>query len=1100
MSFQTKDHNKTVFGIFLENSRFTYILIVSVIIFGIFSLFSLDIESNPEINQPIGIVQTFYPNSSAADVESSVTKILEQEIASLNGLKQISSNSSNNLSSITVTFESSADPKESLDSLREAVNNGASKIANDAEQPRVFELDFNSQSIVSLSITGDKSTIELTKLAEEISEKINKISGVSKTELSGNSEQFIQIELDPIRLEAYNLSIGQVINLINNTNINAPLGTIKKSSNEVNLRLIGKIEEIEQLKNLAIFGSTIHSSETSFITLSDIANIELAPETQKTLSLVGTKQTGSLNSVTINVFKSKGGNVINIVNRIDEEIAKISADFPDEIQIIKTNDNAFFIKTDITNLGSNGYQTMIIIFFTLLIFLTYREAFVAAIAVPIIFLMTFATIYFLGLTLNGLTIFSLILSLGLIVDTSIVIVEGIHDYKNQGDDSIEAAKKSLATYSLPLISGTLTTLAAFAPMLLVSGIVGEYIKTIPIVLCITLFCSLFVSFIFTPLLSSKILKKDKSSTKSKKEILIEKLKNFYEEILKKLLESSYLKKILTGVLAVLFILSMALPISGVLKAQLFPVTDVPFLYINLETPTGTSLEETKNLALPLTKYLNESEYVKNYVFNVGTLIDTSGIGGGTTIKSNYGHIIVNLIDDTSERPKSFEIASLIRDEFKNLENIEVSIVEISAGPPSSAPLDIKIIGNDLEILKEISFELKNKLENVEGLVNIKTDFDNQESELSINLDQEKLRYYGVSNQEIALMVQAYTNGINSGKVELTDDEYEIKIYLENSETKESNDLEFLPISTAKGHIPLAYLGTILDRDSIQFIPRIDQERSARVQAYTDEGLLFAEIKPMTDQIIADFDLAEGYRFDLGGEDADIQESFRDLFSSMFIAIILILVILVVQFNSFRQTLIILGTIPLAVIGIFPGLALLGLPLSFPAFLGVVMLAGIVVNDAIVLIDQINFNRANNMPLFESVLQGSTSRLVPIILTTITTTFGLLPLAISDEFWRGLGFSVIFGLTTASFLTLFVIPILYLKLYKKSDKSNKNIKDSILKKIIENKIDTKQKNNEVKEASLSNLVDNYYSQTTPPLLSFEDNTQDTNESQDKYRIE
>lgn len=1082
MSFQTKDHNNSIFGIFLNNTRFTYILMATVVIFGIFSLFSLDIESNPEINQPIGIVQTFYPNSSAADVESSVTKIIEQEISSLNSLKEISSNSSNNLSSITVTFESSADPKEALDSLREAVNNAAPKIANEAEQPRVFELDFNSQSIVSLSITGNKSSLELTKLAEDIAEKINKIPGVSKTELSGDSEQLIQIELDPIKLEAYNLSVGQIIGLLNNTNINAPLGSIKKSTNEVNLRLIGKIEQLDQLKNLAIYGNSLNNFETSFITLADVAYIELAPETRKTLSQVGDGKNKSLNSVTINVFKSKGGNIINIVNTIDAEIEKLSTSLPTGVNIIKTNDNAFFIKTDIANLGSNGYQTIIIIFFALLIFLTYREAFVAAIAVPVIFLMTFAIIYFLGLTLNGLTIFSLILSLGLIVDTSIVIVEGIHEYKNEGYDSIEAAKKSLATYSLPLVSGTLTTLAAFAPMLLVSGIVGEYIKTIPIVLCIVLFCSLFVSFIFTPLLSAKILKKEKSTTKNNKELFIEKLKLNYENSLNKLLKSSYLKKQLTFVLAVLFVLSMALPVTGVLKAQLFPVTDVPFLYINIETPTGTSIEQTSQLADPLKKYLDESSYIKNYVFNVGTLIDTSGIAGGTTVKSNYGHFIVNLIDDTNDRPKSFEIASEIRKEFALLNNLQVTIVEISAGPPSAAPLDIQIIGNDLETLKNISFELKNELEKIEGLVNIKTDFDNLESELSINLDQEKLRYYGVSNQEIALIIQAYTNGIDSGKVEFSDDEYEVKVYLDNSEIKDSSDLEFLPISTSKGNIPLAYLGTIQDKDSIQFILRTDQERSARVQAYTDEGLLFAEIKPITDKIINEFKLPDGYRFDLGGEDEDIQESFRDLFSSMFIAVILILIILVIQFNSFRQTLLILITIPLAVIGIFPGLALLGLPLSFPAFLGVVMLAGIVVNDAIVLIDQINYNKSQNIPLFESVINGATSRLVPIILTTVTTTFGLLPLAISDEFWRGLGFSVIFGLTTASFLTLFVIPMIYLRLYKKSETMVQvdDLNVATINKDIVIKDDEKELTTDNNEPSLSSLIENYTALNKPDI--------------------
>ncbi len=1041
MSFQTQDHSNSKFAVFLNNSRFTYLLLAAIVLMGAYALMDLDIESNPEINQPIGIVQTFYPNSSAVDVESSVTKPLEEEIAGLNQVKEIVSNSSNNLSSITVTFESSADPKEAIDSLREAVSNASGKLASDAETPRVIELDFNGQSILSLSVVGDADTLELTRIADEISDTINKIAGVSKTETAGDAEQLIQIELDPVRLESYNISVAEVINVLSSSNINAPLGAITQNTDEVNLRLIGKINQIEELQNLAIRGNNTEEV-ASFITLADIAYIELAPETQKTLSQVGDKSGEPKNSVTINVFKSKGGNIINIVNTIDAEILNLNADLPEGIKIIKTNDNAFFIKTDIANLGSNGYQTMIIIFLSLLVFLTYREAFVAAIAVPIIFLMTFAILYFTGQTLNGLTIFSLILSLGLIVDTSIVIVEGIHEYRNEGYSKIESAKKSLATYSIPLISGTLTTLAAFAPMLLVSGIVGEYIKTIPIVLSVTLFSSLFVSFVFTPLLGSQILKADDPNrTKTKKEELIGKLKSFYESILRTILSSFKLKKIIVIVLSVLFVLSMAMPITGVLKAQLFPVTDTPFLYINVEAPNGSSLDQTSDLASDLKSYLNDSAYVKNYVFNIGTQIDVSGTGGGTTIKSNYGHFIVNLVDDESARPKSFEIASEIRKKFENpsFESaLKITIAEVSAGPPTSSALDIQIIGNDLETLKQISFDLKEEFQQVTGLVNVKTDFDNLSDELSIKLDQEKLRYYGVSNQQVALLIQAYTNGIQTGKVEFAEDEYDIKVYIEDSESKNATNLESLPINTAQGNIPLAYLGTIENTPSIQFIPRIDQERSTRVQASTDEGILFADLKPFTDKIIEEYELPTGYSFDLGGEDEDIQESFADLFNSMFLAVILILVILVVQFNSFRQTVLILGTIPLAIIGIFPGLALLGLPLSFPAFLGIVMLAGIVVNDAIVLIDQMNYNRREGIEIYEAVVEASTSRLIPVILTSVTTILGLLPLAISDEFWRGLGFSVVFGLSTATFLTLFIIPMFYLKFYKNSAVKTVNI--------------------------------------------------------------
>ncbi len=1031
MSFQTTDQNNSIFNFFIDNIRFTLLLLAGVAMTGTFALFGIDIESNPEINQPIALVQTFYPNSSPADVESSITKVLEEEISGLSQLKEISSNSTNNISSITVTFESNSDTKEVIDNLREAVSNAQNQLPNDAETPRIIELDFNSQSIISLSVLGDQvSKQELTTIAEDISDKIKAISGVSKTELSGDLERVVKIILDPVKLEAFNLSLPEVIGTLNSSNINAPLGSINKQNEELNIRLLGKVTDLDELRTLSLRGQNLDNS-VSFVTLGDVADVQLEALSQKTESLVSDKNGTPSTSVTINVFKSKGGNIINIVNSIDEEIEKINPTLPEGVSILKTNDNAFFIKSDIASLGSNGYQAMIIIFLSLLIFLTYREALVAALSVPLIFLMTFAILYFSGQTLNGLTVFSLILSLGLIVDTSIVIIEGIHEYRNEGFSKIEAAKKSLATYQIPLISGTLTTVAAFAPMLLVGGIVGEYIRTIPIVLSVTLFSSLFVSFVFTPLLGNKFLKAyTGNEQKTKKQIFLDNLKIKYRQVLEQILNSGKLRRTIIVITLILFVISMSFPITGLLRAQLFPVTDAPFIYVNLESPTGTSLEDTKVLSQPVLDILNADPSIKNFVLNLGTKIDTSGSGGAPAVKSNYGNIIVNLIENESDREKSYEISSKLRDEFSKINSIKVTVEEISSGPPASAPFDVRIIGPDLEGLKDISFEIKQKLESVDGLVNISTDFDNLSDEVNLVLDQSKLRFYGVSNQQVALIIAAYTNGIDNSKLELSGEDYDIKVFLEDSTTKDVNNLESLLISTNVGNIPLSYLGEFKTDEAVGFIPRIDQERSARVSASTNEGIVFSDLKPQTDAIIADFKLPEGYSFDLGGEDEDIQESFSDLFKTMFIAVILNLIILVLQFNSFRQTFLILFTIPLAVIGIFPGLALLGLPLSFPAFLGIVMLCGIVVNDAIVMIDQVNYNRANGITVKEALLSACSSRIIPIIMTSVTTILGLLPISITDEFWRGLGFTVIFGLTTATFLTLVIIPIFYLWMYRK----------------------------------------------------------------------
>lgn len=1036
MTFESSTTKKSIFTFFVENSRFTILTLVAVILLGATALLTLDVEANPEINQPIGIVQTFYPNSSPSDVESQITKPLEEEISGLSQLKEISSVSDSNVSFITVTFVSSADSKEVIDKLRIAVDNATGELPEDAEIPQVIELDFNAQSIVTLSLTGQATKEELTKLAEDVEDKINRISGVSKVETTGDVESVLQVKVDPVRMESYGLTVPQVVSAITSANLNAPLGSISKDSEEITLRLLGKATSLEQVANLPIRNIS-GQDDFNLVTLSNVAEIVLEPEDEKTQSFVSDLKTPARNSVTLNVFKSKGGNIINIVKQIDAEVAELNETLPDNIEMIKTNDNAYFIRTDLATLSSSGIQTMFIIFFAMLLFLAAREALVAALSVPIIFLMTFALLMFTGQNINGLTIFSLILSLGLVVDTSVVIVEGIHEGRNQGLSRKDAALKSITTYQWPLISGTMTTIAAFLPMLLVSGVVGEFIKTIPMVLTVTLLSSLFVSFVFTPFMGNYILKADVVQSRSAKfkADMIHWLESKYEVFLSHLLGNGTARILVVVCTLIAFLASLSLPFTGILKAQLFTESDVPFIYINIEAPIGTPLNETRNLVNPVEEILAQRKDVQNYVLNVGAKIDTSGFIGNNTSKSYYANMIVNLVDEADRDLKSYEINSELRESFKTINNgVKVTVEEVSGGPPTAAPFGARIIGSDLATLKKLSFEMKKALSEVPGLINISTDFDNLSEEVLVNFDQDRLAYFGVTNQQVALFLQSYTNGIKSGKVEFDGKEYDIKVFLGDSSVKEVNELQSISIPTTKGNVPLDYLGSIGYQEAIQAIPRTDQERSVRIEAYTNDDVVIANIQPEIDAAIAKVQLPSGYSIDLGGEDEDVKQSFADLFNSMFIGVILILVILVLQFNSFRQTFMILVSLPLAIIGIFPGLTLLGLPLSFPAFLGVVMLSGIAVNDAIVMIDQINNKRAEGIELNEAVRTSATSRLVPIFLTSITTILGLLPITLTDEFWRGLGSAVIFGLTTSTFLTLVIIPIFYTRLYR--EKKNK----------------------------------------------------------------
>lgn len=1022
--------NNSIWFTFIEKSRVTFLLALAIVLVGVFGILNVDIESNPEINQPIGIVQTIYPNASALDVEQNVTIELEKEFQSLDLVKSITSNSSSNVSVITVEFETSADISEVISDLNEATNKAAGRLPELAEDPQVIELDFNSQSIVSLSVLGDKEFKDLSEVADEVADQIESISGVSSVEIIGGYDEQINIVLDSLVSEFYGITPGQIIQAIQAGNLNLPIGEVERDSSNINLRIRGEKTSVEDIRNLPL-SNVSNDDNFQQIKIGDIAFVEIQQIAINTSSFVWEGADTAQRAITMNVFKSSGGNIVNIVNEVDRRTAEIDATLEDGVSIVKTNDNAVFIKNDLATLSSSGVQTIFVIFIAILLVLSFKEALVASIAIPLIFLITFGVIYIADETLNGLTIFSLILSLGLIVDTSVVIVEGIYEFKKEGKTSIEAAKETLRQYKWPLVAGTLTTLSAFAPLLLVSGIVGEFIRTIPIILSITLTASLIVSFAVTPLLSVILIdifekyKKEKGEKLSAKEKFIEAIKEKYTSILESILNNRIARALILFVTLICFIGSMTLPITGVLKAQLFPNADTPFVYINFEAPLGTNLEKTRALSVVIEELLVKKDYIKNYTINYGSSLNTDPGGGGSN--GDYlGYVVVNLIDDETERDKSFVITENLREEFEGVESeLDIVVESVSSGPPAASPIEIRLSGNGLETLQDLVEVIKTDLGNIDELVNIRSDFDNNQSELEIVLDEDRLSFYGLNKASVSQTLQSLVNGAEAGEIQIDGEAIEIRVWLDDTQTKNFNEILNSLIPTQVGFIPLSSIAEVQENNSLQSIPRIDQERTVRIRSDIREDVVLSAILSEIEVALSNIDLPAGYTVDIGGEDEDVQQSFAELFSSMIVAVILIIVILVTQFNSFRQTMIILCTLPLAIIGIFPGLSILGLPLSFPAFLGVVMLTGIVVNDAIVMVDQINRNRDEaKMPLKEAIISACKLRFVPIMLTTITTVFGLLPITLSDEFWRGLGFSVIFGLTTATFLTLMIIPILF----------------------------------------------------------------------------
>ncbi|OGJ52003.1 hypothetical protein A2483_02340, partial [Candidatus Peregrinibacteria bacterium RIFOXYC2_FULL_33_13] len=830
------------------------------------------------------------------------------------------------------------------------------------------------------------------------------------------------------KLEQFNISLAQITQAIQANNAKIPLGNIEQENKKYTIRFDGSINNAEEIKNIPI---TVKNNTP--VLLQDIALISDSLEEPKNYSRISINGKKSQDSISLEIYKKSGGNVIRIAENLKKEIQNINKETKNKYNVYIVTDNAKYIKEQLGTLSTNGIQTIIIVIILLLLFLGWRESIIAGLSVPLTFLMSFAGLLMLGYTLNFLTLFSLILALGILVDSAIVVTESIHKNILSGMSSLHAAKKTLKDYQWPIISGTLTTVAAFIPMMFASGIMGQFIRNIPVTVTIVLASSLFVSLGLNPMIASHFLsrKKDKETKLQK---YIDKTSVWYETKVCSFLESRKKQKLLTIILALSFVFSIFLPASGLLKVIMFPQIDIDYFWLNLEMPSGTTLKETNKVAQEVEQILYTKKPIESYVTAVGV---AGGSAGGGSQNSHLASFTINLRENREQT--STEIIEELRSDVQKIKKGKITLSQESSGPPQGSPVNITFIGEDLNELERLAKSGQKLLSQISGATNIQTSIKEAPVEFSLKIDRQQAAQVGLTPIQIAGALRSSINGLDASKLKINSDEINIFVRLnlnpqsanpyEADETN-INVIQNLSIQTPQGSVPLSAITKTELKSGVTSISHEDGKKISKVTADVAKGSTVTQIVKEFQKNTAKLNLPENYTINYGGEAEDIQESFGDMFKALFIGIFLIAAILILEFNSYRQPLFILMTIPLALIAIFPGLALIGLPLSFPAFIGIVALAGIVVNNAIILIDQINSNRLKGQEMIEAIKNAALSRLQPILLTTITTVAGIFPLAISDVTWGPLGFSMIFGLLFSTVLTLFVVPMLYKRFAEK----------------------------------------------------------------------
>ena len=1001
------------------------ILVLAILASGFLSLATLPIEAMPEVKIPYASVVTFYSGASPLDVEELVTNPIEDGLDSLEDVKMISSSSVENMSMIFIEFEASADIAESVREAQDAVSAVESQLPDDAEDPMVSELNYSNTPILTLSLSADLSHTELAEIAENMQSEITGVGFVSDVELIGVREERVLVELEADNLTHYGVSIMEVYGVLVAAESSMPLGSVDASNKEYSLRFVSELQP-EEIENLIV-----RSMGESNIYLRDIAEVTYGIEDVSQHARISIEGSEPENAISMNIYKKTGGDIIRMV----DEIYEITGEFEAEtgVSVLATVDYAEDIQDQLGSLVKSGMQTMILVAFILFLSLGFREALVAGLSIPLTFLISFTGISIYGGTFNFLSLFSLILALGILVDTGIVITEGMHTRLVAGKCPKVVALETVREYQLPLISGTMTTVAAFVPMLMMTGIMGEFIKHIPKTVILTLLASLFVGLGILPVLGSRILKAGANGgengganvrKKSFMERFINRKKDDYRAALDWFCSKKKRQNRLLGFMIFLFFLSSALPITGLLEATMFPDTDYRYYYISVELPNGSSLEDTNLVAEQVEAILLATPEVESFVTTVGSSSSLSGDGlTGGTGADNLANFTVNLREDRDLT--SIEITAAQRPLVAEIANADVSVVEMSDGPPSAMPIDFRIIGPDLDKLQDYSDQAIALLEEIPGSLNLGSSLEETVNEFVLSVDRQKAAAAGLDPATISQVARLSVAGISV--MTLKDAGEEVEVYLQVENEMGIDEVLALPIVSAYGTYSLENFVDVSFEPTPTVVVHVDGDRVASITGDIKDGYMVADILA---EFQDEFELDDAnYRAEYGGDLEEIAESFTSLGYAMLVGVLLIIVILILQFNSFRQAGMIVFTIPLALIGVFTGLTIAGYPFSFPAFVGIVALAGIVVNNAIILIDKINKNIAAGMSKKEAILDAGVARFQPILLTTITTVVGIAPLALSDPTWGPLGFTIISGLIFSTVLTLFVVPSLYMRFNK-----------------------------------------------------------------------
>ncbi len=1003
--------------------------LLAFLVFGILAYFSLTLNMMPEVEFGVVTVQTIYPGAGPKEIEMQISKKIEDAVATISKIDVLQSYSMEGVSFVNIQFEIGKDPDIANQEVKDKVSAILNELPQDAELPIVQKFDIGSFPIIDMILTGSLSRTEMFEVADKmLKDRLSQIEGVARVNITGGTEREIRVELDNRVVYQNSISLPQLAQILSVQNMDMPGGNFVQRSQEYSVRMKGEFDRVETINRLEI------PTPYGMKRIGQVAKVRDtgAEVRERTVYFNNLQKIREENVVLLSILKSADGNTVEMAELIQKELPAIEADLPPGSTLTVINDASLFIKSSVEDTLGNIILGIVLTGLVLLFFLhDLRSTIIVAVAMPMSILSTFLLMQLSGFSMNIMTLMGLSTAVGILVANSVVVIENIFRYKEMGHTREQAAEKGTAEIAVAVIASTMTNIVVFLPIATMSSLVGQFFKEFALTVTYATMFSLLISFTLTPMLASLILP-EKDSKKRRISQGLENMFKAWERWYFRVLKTVLAKKSrsLLTILFSLVLFFMSFFVAGMVGFEFFPTTDEGDIRIEVELPQGYNLNETANFAAKIEDQIKTNDGVKHILTTIGSL-------GQLDIGTNMAVVQVKLIDADLRDYTSNVMASRFIEQLSELPNAKIRVAAVSSMGGGQAPIQFFLMGQDNDLLENYKNRIIEQIRNIEGLINLSTSSRSGKPEITLVPDRQKIAAAGLTVFDLAMTLRAAVEGIIATRYREAGNEYDIRVCLTDESVDSPEKVGNITVITPNGKYRLSQFADITFTEGYSQILHKEKFKSIQFTGYVAPGFNLGGVVGVIQQQTADLELPSGYKIDWGGDAEMMQKTAIDMLRTFFIALLLTYMLLAAILESLTQPLMILGTVPLALIGVFVAMFITGKTLNTISMMAIVMLLGIVVNNAILLLDYTNILRKQGKSVRDALLEACPTKLKAIIMATIAIMLGMMPLALGigssgAEIRQPMGIVSIGGLVVSAVFTLIVIPAIY-NLSAKSEK-------------------------------------------------------------------